>query len=59
MKILTDKQTVKTLKKLGKSLDTEQYCLVEDEEKLYVISKEVRKMNLEKYKIKQIGIPLI
>ena len=57
MKILTEKQAARTLKKLGKSLDLKNYCLVEDEEKFYVVSKDVKKLNLERYKIRQIGIP--
>ncbi len=58
MKILTMNQSIKLTKKLKKELDTENYLLVEDKGSFYTISKDVKKLELQKYRIKQIGMPL-
>ena len=58
MKVFTENQALRVLRKLGKQVDANQYCLVEARGNFYVISKDVRKVDLEKYTIKQLGILL-
>ena len=58
MKILTDSQATRRLRELSATLNLSLWSLVEDEEELFVVSRDVIKMPLDAYRIRRIGLPL-